>query len=365
MIVSTPFRYGTMLAMETTHPFAAQVTPYVGMHGCKIISEDPYKYHITGFGTVLPHVKSGSSGAGTKAAGQMEVATGDGASPGFDSSKMAPVVFLDPQDPATGEGAGAVMNPSNVSESEIQAVMSGEEELADKMTKLAQLSQRQGEAGIPGPLGPQCEGVAGPPAPAVSVPSPDYVFEQAMRNPPGSSFSAVSPSGSSVAHPLQQPEIPTALHALLAQQASTIQFLQNRFENDKRSDFSPMILDKGSPEKEGPQPGPVRNYGNIGLPWLKDPPEAPKVTVIFSFGRLTHKARYHDLSVRQCGTIKCIFLAIDERWDGNMTFPDPSDEPFRLTSPEKDIDLMVYDAGIRLDCGGKLSFIILLEAGEE
>lgn len=377
--------YGSMLAMDSSHPWVSNIgknNMHPAMHGCVAITDDPNKYHITGFGTVLPHLPPGVSGGNSKAAGAMEAATGDGASPGF-KIEAPPIVFIDPEDPVTGEGARGVINQSKVSSKDIEGVMTEETKLEEKMVKLAQISQDGSEpqadyAGCPvgpngpigppgGPLGPQClPGPSGPNDPNFTTllnsasiqqfnPSRDYAFEQALRQP-------VQPPS----HPylLGQPGVPSALYAMLDQQAAMIKLLQDKagLEEKKRSDFAPYDLKESKdkiPEKDS------GDYGHIGLPWLKDPPEAPKVTVIFSFGRMTHKAKFHDVSVRQCGHHRCLYLAIDERFEGSMTFPDPSDEPFRVVVPEKELDLIVYDADIRLDCGGKLTFIVLLEAGEE
>lgn len=352
--------YGSMLAMDSSHPWVSNIgknNMHPAMHGCVAITDDPNKYHVTGFGTVLPHLPPGMSGGNSKAAGAMEAATGDGVSPGF-RIEAPSIVFIDPEDPVTGEGARGVINQSKISTRDIEVVMADSAKLEEKMVKLAQISQEEA-----GPLGPPA--IPGPPAypqPASIQqfsPSRDYAFERALREPADLRRQAdVSPVFSTA-----QPEIPFALQAVIEQQSAVIKLLQDKagLGEKKRSDFEPHQLngdkDKASEKASG-------DYSHIGLPWLKDPPEPPKVTVVFSFGRLTHKARFHDVSVRQCGNHKCLYLAIDERFDGAMTFPDPSDEPFRVIVPEKDLDLIVYDADIRLDCGGKLTFIVLLEAGE-
>lgn len=367
--------YGSMLAMDSSHPWASNVgksNMHPAMHGCVAITDDPNKYHVTGFGTVLPHLPPGMSGGGSRASGQMEIATGDGASPGFNTNAPA-VVFLDPEDPATGEGAKGVINHSKISTRDVEVVMADNTKLDEKMVKLAQISQEDtGHYSELGPLGsPGGEGVRGMPAPPVSQPasiqqfspSRDYAFEQALRGRPamGNGFD------SAPRYYMSQPEVPPALYAVLEQQTELLKMMQDRagLTEKKQSDFQPYSLADNKHLKPAESDEKVGDYGHIGLPWLKDPPEAPKVTVVFSFGRLTHKAKFHDVSVRQCGQHRCLYLAIDERFEGAMTFPDPSDEPFRVIVPEKDLDLIVYDADIRLDCGGKLTFIVLLEAGEE
>lgn len=361
--------YGSMLAMDSSHPWASNVgksNMHPAMHGCVAITDDPNKYHVTGFGTVLPHLPPGMSGGGSRASGQMEIATGDGASPGFNTNAPA-VVFLDPEDPATGEGAKGVINHSKISTRDVEVVMADNTKLDEKMVKLAQISQESLEdprilTSIPGPI-PSGTPLAAPPEFAAPGPGRDYAFEQALRGRPamGNGFD------SAPRYYMSQPEVPPALYAVLEQQTELLKMMQDRagLTEKKQSDFQPYSLADNKHLKAAESDEKVGDYGHIGLPWLKDPPEAPKVTVVFSFGRLTHKAKFHDVSVRQCGQHRCLYLAIDERFEGAMTFPDPSDEPFRVIVPEKDLDLIVYDADIRLDCGGKLTFIVLLEAVEE
>lgn len=333
-----------------------------GAHKTLVITPNPHDYNVTAFGTTLPHVFGGGNGGGGMVPNQVESETGDGVSSTY--TPLAQKVFVNPyENPATGEGADAVIEQEVLSKEAVDAAMAQSNDVNDRMVTLGQITNSK----TPGPAGrpydpKEHEAVLRASGVPDVAPNPDYIFEQMLRQP------APAPSAPTWNMPNygpQQPGIPDALASYIRQQMQEMQ-RQTSWPTERPS-RAPGFREPPKPpavalEQSDSKPG---DYAHIGLPWVKDPPEAPKVTVIFSFGRMTHKAKFHNVSVRQCGTHKCLYLGIDERYEGAMTFPDPSGDPFRVTVPDKDIDLIVYDADIRLDCGGKLTFIVLLEAGEE
>jgi hypothetical protein len=330
-------------------------TVHEAMHDFVAHTPDPNAYHDVPAlrGVIIPHIPPGMSGAGGSLdlrganSEKVESMVGDGASTAFDPNAPRSRVTINIlENIKTGEETKANVDLKEFfREDRVQLAIASANSPAERMKRLVEMKD-DGQANKPMSITPGVPIVRQDKRPSLS---PNAAFNKALEN--------------------------DLVYRPSPQEAYELQKSQQHAQGS--TDFSALI---GQLIKEIRQPvqvpgdyveepkkqDPNLDYSEIGMPWLKVVPQAPKVTVVFDFGVVSHKAKFSAVEEWKTGNgLRCLYLAVDERFDGNWCFPEPSNKPFRIAVPDKNLDMTVYDAGMRLPLGDKLTFIILLEAEPE
>jgi hypothetical protein len=284
--------------------------PWPALHQMKAWTPDPNEYHDTGAGTLLPH---SLSHAGPREDG--------GLSPAFSPTDKA-VAFVDPENPYTGDGAAEIVD------------------FAGRRRSIKEMTEKHEPASQA-----ETQKAATPVSKSQPVPSRDAEFQRVINQDPADEnlkemmaeilmrlrHEEFDGPPKQAVQEVLQPQTPTldlttitaAIRAQLVAEAKRDAVAQEAKQTEK----SPST------------------YEEIGMPWLgRYEPLPPKLQVIFHLPNGLFRTRYWAAGKRK----KALWIAIDERFDGDLFMPSVSKDPVHIEIPELRVDTWV--------CNGDISF---------